>query len=109
MEFKEYQKRASETAAYPNIGKNITYPTLGLTGEAGEIANSIKKITRDDDGVITDERRELLKKELGDILWYIAQLGTELNLDLEMIAQNNLEKLASRKKRGVITGAGDNR
>ena len=109
MEFNEYQKRAKETAAYPNIGKNLTYPALGLVGEAGEIANSIKKIFRDDNEVLTKERKELLKKELGDVLWYIAQLGTELGIDFETIAEQNLEKLASRKKRNVIIGSGDNR
>ena len=109
MEFNEYQKRARETAVYPDIGKNLTYPALGLIGEAGEVANSIKKIIRDDKGVLTEERKALLKKELGDVLWYIAQLGTELEIDFETIAQNNLDKLASRKERGVLFGAGDNR
>ena len=109
MEFKEYQQKAKETAIYPNIGTNITYPTLGLAGEAGEIANSVKKIERDDHGVVTDERQTLLKKELGDVLWYVAQVATELGLDMETIARENIENLASRKERGVITGSGDNR
>ena len=109
MDFKEYQRRAKETAIYPHRGDTITYPTLGLVGEAGEVANVIKKIIRDDNGEITEERRAVLKKELGDILWYIAQLGTELELDLDAIARENLDKLASRKKRGVIFGSGDDR
>ncbi len=109
MTFEEYQKKARETAIYPNVGSNYIYPTLGLVSEAGEIAGKIKKVARDDGGMITDDRRENLIAELGDVLWYVAQLSTELGLSLEDIASENLEKLFSRKERGVLTGSGDTR
>ena len=109
MEFKEYQKKSRETAIYFKMDDNCIYPTLGLVGEAGEIANKVKKIDRDDDGKITQEKREDIKKELGDVLWYVAQLATEMNLDLNEVAELNLERLFSRKERGAIQGSGDNR
>lgn len=109
MNFEEYQKKSKETAIYPDVGNNIAYPTLGLSGEAGEISNKVKKIFRDDGGVISDVHREDLTKELGDVLWYVAQLASELNLDLEEIAEKNIERLFSRKERGVLAGSGDNR
>lgn len=109
MDFKEFQERAGDTAFYPNAGKNYVYPTLGLSGEAGEIANKIKKIERDNGGVITDAVRETVKAELGDLLWYVARLGTELGLDMNSIAEENIAKLASRKERGTINGDGDKR
>lgn len=109
MNFDDYQKKASKTAIYPNVGKNYIYPTLGLAGEAGEIAEKIKKVLRDDDGKLTQEKKAELQKELGDILWYVAQLSTELGLSLSKIATKNLKKLSSRKKRGKLHGSGDNR
>lgn len=109
MDFGTYQKEATKTAVYPHVGNNYTYPTLGLAGEAGEIANKIKKIDRDQGGEITDEVREILKDELGDLLWYIAQLSTELNIELNEISTANLAKLASRKERDVLHGSGDAR
>ena len=109
MDFKEYQNKAKKTAAYPNIGKNIIYPTLGLVGEAGEVANKVKKILRDDNGVITKDKREDIKKELGDVLWYISQMAGELKFSLEDIAKANIEKLSSRFKKDKIHGSGDNR
>lgn len=109
MDFNEYQRKAKITALYPNVGSNITYPTLGLAGEAGEIANAVKKIERDDNSIITDEKRAQLQKELGDVLWYVAQICTELSIHLDDVASGNISKLASRKERGVITGSGDNR
>ena len=109
MDFKEYQNKSRETAFYPNLGKNFIYPTLGLVGEAGEIAEKIKKALRDNKGEIDEERLENLKKELGDVLWYVAQLSTELGLSLDEVANTNIEKLQSRKKRGVISGDGDDR
>jgi len=107
--FDDYQKRASKTAIYPNVGKNFIYPTLGLAGEAGEVAEKIKKILRDEKGELTDEKRKELQKELGDILWYVAQLSTELNLKLSQVVEVNLQKLSSRQKRGKLQGGGDNR
>ncbi len=109
MNFNEYQRKARRTAIYPNKDNNFVYPTLGMVGEAGEVAEKVKKIIRDNDGKITKENREEIKKELGDVLWYIASLSSELKLSLEDVAQYNLEKLMSRKKRGVIRGDGDNR
>jgi NTP pyrophosphatase (non-canonical NTP hydrolase) len=109
MEFSEYQKKSRETAIYPNQGDNFVYPTLGLVGESGEVAEKIKKIIRDNDGKMSEEKREELKKELGDVLWYLAQLSTELSLNFDEIADFNLKKLASRKERDVIHGNGDNR
>ncbi len=85
------------------------YPTLGLSGETGEIAEKVKKIIRDDQGVITDEKRDQIAKEAGDVLWYLSQLATEIDYSLEDIAQMNLDKLASRSARGVLSGSGDNR
>jgi NTP pyrophosphatase (non-canonical NTP hydrolase) len=85
----------------------VIYPTLGLTNEAGEVAGKIKKVFRDKDGVIGDADREALKAELGDVLWYLAQIATELDLSLDEIAQHNLDKLMSRQSRGVIGGDGD--
>ena len=109
MDFKEYQKESKKTALYPDSGNNFVYPTLGLSGESGEVADKIKKIIRDEEGQVSEEKREEIKKELGDVLWYVAQLATELHLDLEDIAKTNLEKLFSRKARGVLGGSGDNR
>jgi len=108
MEFNEYQKQARTTAIYAGFGNNYIYPTLGLAGESGEVAEKIKKIIRDGDGVITGEQREELKKELGDVLWYIANLGVELGLEMDDIAQNNIAKLKSRQERGKLHGSGDN-
>ena len=96
MNFEEYQDAASLTALYPNRLKNLEYPTLGLAGEAGEVANIVKKIQRDFKGEITDEIRAKLKDELGDVLWYISACADELNLTLTEIAEFNVEKLAKR-------------
>ena len=109
MLISEYQELSRRTATYPGAGDNIVYPTLGLSGEAGEVAEKVKKLLRDDDGVMSDERREALAGELGDVLWYVAQVATEAGLDLEEIAQGNLDKLLSRQRRGVLSGSGDSR
>ncbi len=109
MNFNEYQSEARKTAVYPNIGNNFYYPTLGLAGESGEVVGKISKIMRDDNGTVTDESKLKLEKELGDVLWYVAQLATELNLSLDEIATNNIRKLQSRKERNQIHGNGDNR
>jgi NTP pyrophosphatase (non-canonical NTP hydrolase) len=102
-----YQQRSRSTAVYPDAGDNLTYPALGLCGEAGEVAEKVKKAIRDDGGVLTDERRAALAAELGDVLWYVAQLATEAGLDLDAVAEDNLAKLLSRKERGVLAGSGD--
>lgn len=109
MTFTEYQLKSRGTAIYPEAGRNIVYPVLGLVGEAGEIANKVKKIQRDDGGELSQDRREALKDELGDVLWYLAQVATELNLNLDDLANENLSKLFSRKERGVLHGSGDTR
>ena len=109
MNFQEYQEKSRKTALYPNIGENFIYPTIGLAGEAGEVSEKIKKVIRDKGGVMDDESREMIKKELGDVLWYVAQLATELNLSLDEVAEANIEKLYSRLERGVLHGNGDNR
>ncbi|OYT36403.1 hypothetical protein B6U91_01290 [Candidatus Pacearchaeota archaeon ex4484_71] len=109
MEFNEYQKKAWGTAVYPNKGNNVIYPMLGLGGEAGEVLEKMKKILRDFNGEISDQKKEEMKKELGDVLWYLATISTELGLDFEDVVQTNIKKLASRKEREVIHGEGDNR
>jgi NTP pyrophosphatase (non-canonical NTP hydrolase) len=76
MEFKDYQKKSRKTAIYPNKGNDLTYPGLGLVNEAGEVAGKIKKVIRDQEGVLNDENKKEIGKELGDVLWYIAQLAT---------------------------------
>jgi len=109
MDFTEYQKKASSTAQYPDKGNNVYYPVLGLCGESGEVAEKIKKVMRDHGGEFSDNKKMELGKELGDVLWYIAALATELGLDMGDIAEKNIEKLFSRKDRGKIKGSGDNR
>lgn len=109
MDISEYQRRSRATAVYPDAGDNLAYPALGLCGEAGEAAEKVKKAMRDDGGVLTDERRDALAAELGDVLWYVAQLATEAGLDLGEIAGENLAKLLSRQERGVLQGSGDTR
>lgn len=109
MTFKEYQKLSRKTAVYPKKDKNFIYPTLGLAGESGEVAEKIKKVIRDKKGKIDESTKSEISKELGDVLWYVSQLATELKLSLEEIAQNNINKLSSRKIRRKLKGSGDNR
>ena len=109
MDFSDYQSKSRKTAKYPAIGHPVIYPTLGLVNEAGEVAGKIKKVFRDKDGQINEETRAALKAELGDVLWYIAQVATELNLSLDEIAKYNIAKLYDRLERGKIQGDGDNR
>lgn len=113
MDFDGYQKRSRKTAKYPNLGNNFVYPTLGLTGEAGEVADKIKKHLRDDKidtpAKLSLEQKMALSKELGDVLWYVSQLATECGLSLNDIAAENVLKLESRQERGKLGGSGDNR
>ena len=109
MDFTEYQKAAHRTSSYPKVGENYIHPVLGLCGEAGELANKVKKIFRDDKGILTESRKEEIKKELGDILWYVAEISTTLDIDLDKVAESNIEKLGSRLDRGTINGDGDTR
>ncbi len=110
MEINEYQNAARNTAIYPGRGtiNGLIYAALGL-GEAGEVQNKVKKILRDDGGILTAEKRDAIIKELGGNLWYIAMCADELGYSLEEVAQLNMDELSSRKERGVIQGSGDNR
>lgn len=110
MNFDDYQEATAETAVYPGQGSTLglLYVGLGL-GEAGEIQGKIKKILRDNDGVITDEVAAAIDKELGDLLWYVARTADEIGRKLSAIAQGNIDKLLDRKERGVLQGSGDDR
>lgn len=106
MTLDEYQQRAMQTAIYPHPHVLPIYPALGLCGEAGEVAEKLKKMLRDG---VTPEKSHALANELGDVLWYLAALASDLGFDLSDIAVMNLEKLESRKQRDVIQGDGDER
>ncbi len=109
MDFQQYQTESRKVVQYPDAGHNFIYPTLGLAGEAGEVADKIKKVIRNDGGLVSESVRQDLAKELGDVLWYVSQVATELNLQLDDIARGNLEKLQDRLARNVIRSTGDNR
>ena len=109
MDFNTYQNNARLTAQYPNLGANYIYPTLGLVGEAGEVAEKVKKVIRDKKGIFDDESKKGIKKELGDVLWYVSNLCNEFNFSLDEVALENLEKLKRRVAEGKISGSGDNR
>lgn len=108
MNFNDYQNNAVVTAIY-GTGIAIMYPALGLGGEAGEVQNKVKKIFRDDNGVVTDDKRQVLKGEIGDVLWYLAALCRDLGISLQEAAEENIAKLMARKERGTLGGSGDNR
>lgn len=125
MTFDDYQGKTRETAVYPTcfvedkvntvdgcnamVEARFVYPALGLAGEAGEVEEKLKKILRDDHGLVSDKNKVEIKKELGDVLWYLAQLCDCLGISLEDCATGNLAKLADRKNRGTLQGSGDNR
>lgn len=109
MNFIEYQHYSRKTAIYPKLGKNFLYPTIGLFGECGEIAEKIKKIIRDKHNKVSKADKMEIKKELGDVLWYISALCSELKLSLNDVAESNISKLQSRKNRNLLHGDGDNR
>lgn len=104
----EYQVEALKTAIYPE-NYSIIYPTLGLAGEAGEVADKVKKVIRDNKGKFTDSIRKDIALELGDVLWYVAVLSDRLGFKLSEIGEMNNEKLRNRVKNGTINGSGDNR
>jgi NTP pyrophosphatase (non-canonical NTP hydrolase) len=120
LQLNDYQKIAHETADYPE-GKvidtkegvehyiNYIYPALGLAEEAGEVAGKYAKAVRDNAGVIDERHKQEIVKELGDVLWFVSELCSSLGVTLSKVAQKNLDKLSSRKERGVIHGSGDNR
>lgn len=107
----EYQKFTESTAIYPSKGTmgGLVYAVLGLNGEAGEVAEKIKKAIRDDAGVISPHRRGELIRELGDVMWYAARIASELGYDLSTVLEANVQKLNSRKGRDTLQGSGDER
>jgi NTP pyrophosphatase (non-canonical NTP hydrolase) len=108
----DYQKEAISFAIYPKSKEwdLPLYPALGLAGEAGEVAEKIKKLMRDTDAkILTEDQKREIAKELGDVLWYVANLAADIDYDLEEIAGMNIEKLQSRKERNALKGSGDNR
>jgi len=109
MDLNAYQDAARLTALYPDVGNNPIYPTLGLSGEAGEVADKVKKVLRDRNGQFDDSVRAEIALELGDVLWYVAQLASELGYELEDVANQNLQKLRDRSSRGQLKGSGDHR
>lgn len=109
LDFDAYQQAAARTGAVIATEHPIVYPTLGLTNEAGEVAGKVKKICRDRHGHITDADRQDLAYELGDVLWYLAEICTRLGLRLEDVAAANIAKLTDRASRGVLGGEGDHR
>ena len=112
MQLEDYQKLALSTAVYPKGLLGLLYTTLGLAGEAGEVADKVKKIIRDSEdphAELSEEKRMEIAREVGDVLWYVATLSNELGFNLNHIATMNVNKLMSRKKRNMIQGSGDNR
>jgi len=103
MNMNDYQRQAATTAIYP-ASVQVLYPTLGLAGEAGEVANKVKKIVRD--GKLD---KEAIGSEIGDCLWYIAAICKDLGLKMEDVAQANLDKLRQRQEKGTLSGSGDSR
>lgn len=108
MNLNDYQQSALKTALYPRQYA-IVYPALGLNGEAGEVADKVKKVIRDNDGDFSPERREQIALELGDVLWYVATMAHDLGYSLDEIADMNIKKLADRVRRNKLSGSGDNR
>jgi len=110
MNFSEYQKQSRVTAVYPRAGEDFTIPLIGLCGETGELADKLKKLLYYEDQVLNDAKRKEIQKEIGDVLWYVSQLATELSIDLDETATNNIKKILERKEAGtLIKGEGDNR
>ena len=110
MDINDYQKKALTTVIPSNSEfRDLLHWVLGISGEAGEIAEKVKKIIRDKDGKVSEADKLAMANEAGDVLWYLAVFADHLGFSLETVAQNNLEKLQSRKSRGVLGGSGDNR
>ncbi len=108
MDISQYQNKSVKTAVYPEKYK-IMYPALGLAGEAGEVANKVKKVFRDGTKHMPKDWKEDIASEIGDVMWYCAALASDLGFDLDTIATENLEKLASRMNSNQIKGSGDKR
>jgi len=100
---------ATDLAVYPDAGSNLYYPALGLAGESGEVCERVKKLIRNKDGVMDEFFKNGIKLELGDVLWYIANMAREIGVTLEDVAQSNINKLVDRRNRGVLKGEGENR
>ena len=115
MNMDTYQEKTTETAIYNTTSAidtntaQLAYVVMGLVGEAGEVANKLKKVIRDGGGTLTKEKRDELVDELGDVFWYLAQCAEKLDIDLSTIATQNLNKLAERKKKNTLQGSGDGR
>lgn len=113
MNMNAFQNKCKEFAVYDKneFGKHhmsrLSYTVLGLCGESGELAEKLKKVIRDNNGVLTEDIKHMMKLELGDVLFYLAMTAHELGIDLEDVAISNIEKLSSRKARGVLKGSGD--
>lgn len=108
MTLSEYQEKALSSAIYPREYA-ILYPALKLAGEAGEVAEKVGKVLRDSGGVFSEDKKRELAKEIGDVLWYCAALASDIGFTMDNVGRMNIEKLASRKERGVLGGSGDNR
>lgn len=108
MTFETYEKIASSTRDY-GVGEDVIYPVLGLNGEAGEVAEKVKKVLRDKQGVYSQEDKDEIEKELGDCLWYITAISKDIGSSLSSVAQTNLDKILARRQNGTINGNGDNR
>ena len=109
MTFNDYQAKTNKTAIYPDRGHNFVYPVLGMLGEAGEVAEKIKKVWRDKNNIVSDEDKLEIKKEMGDVLWYLSQLASELEISFDDVASTNILKINSRLDRNKLHGDGDNR
>ena len=110
MTIDTYQKEAHKTSRNTSIGGiPYIYPLLGLAGETGEVADKVKKLFRDHNGIPPSSFQDEITKELGDILWYVSETCTQMGIDLNDVAKANLKKLAQRKKTDKIRGDGDNR
>lgn len=111
MNFDEYQKLTATTAVYPGSGgiSGLTYAALGLNGEAGEVADKVKKLLRDHNGNMSHDQCLAIVKELGDVLWYLSQMCSELRVPMSYVADLNINKLRDRAARAAIRGEGDER
>jgi NTP pyrophosphatase (non-canonical NTP hydrolase) len=110
MNMKHYQSLAHTTSLNTKIGNDtLAYPVLGLANEAGEVAGKLKKLYRDKNGIVDDDFRDMMIGELGDVLWYLAETCSQLNITLDLVAKENLSKLFSRMEKGTIKGNGDKR
>lgn len=108
LSLNKYQKKALETKVY-GAGASIIYPSLKLNGEAGEVAEKVGKVLRDNNGEFTEEIKKAIMMEIGDVLWYCAALADDLGYTLNEVAKANVAKLEKRRKENKIHGSGDNR